>query len=216
MALRIEKHNHPCWGLTGGIGSGKSTVAQIWQKHQNVHLIDADAISRQLTQAHGQALPEIAAQFGTHFIDAQTGGLDRAKMREYIFTHPSARLQLEAIIHPLVHAQINAQIQQSIALGCCAALIDIPLLAQSSEWPKILDKIIVVDCDEQTQIERVKARSQLGEAQILRIIAAQSSRQERLAMADIVIHNQGISLHELEQQIIQVIKGIEAEEPIRK
>lgn len=201
----INTHNHPCWGLTGGIGSGKSTVAKLWQKHQKVHLIDTDAIARALTQAHGAAMADIAEQFGPDFVDA-SGALDRNKMRDLVFRQPAARKQLEAIIHPRVHARVNAEIQRSIALGCEAALIDIPLLAESAQWRQILDKIIVVDCDENTQIARVKARNNLDEAAIRSIIAAQASRQTRLALADVVIHNQGIGLDVLEQHIVRMIE----------
>lgn len=197
MGFVLQKNNHPCWGLTGGIGSGKSTVARIWQAQQNIHLIDTDAMARALTSANGAAIDAIRAEFGAGFIDSQTNALDRARMRELAFTEPAARKRLEAIIHPLIYQQIQEQVALSAARQCQAALLDIPLLTESAFWRKNLDAVVVVDCTRETQIRRVQMRNQLSVETIRNIIASQASRAQRLAIADVVIANDATSLDEL-------------------
>jgi dephospho-CoA kinase len=191
-------------GLTGGIGSGKSTVAQLLVE-QGAGLIDADALSRQSTAAGGAAIADIAQVFGSQFIDA-SGALDRARMRTHCFALPAARKQLEAIIHPLVQSQSQALAARHVQAGKWLVVWDIPLLVESGRWRPVLDRVLVVDCPEQTQIERVIARSHgLGTPMtvpdVRAIMAAQASRAQRLACADIVLFNDGLSLEQLRQEV---------------
>jgi dephospho-CoA kinase len=191
-------------GLTGGIGSGKSTVAQLLVE-QGAGLIDADALSRQSTAANGAAIGEIARVFGSQFID-ENGALDRERMRTHCFALPAARKQLEAIIHPLVQNQSLALATQYIREGKWLVVWDIPLLVESGRWRPTLDRIVVVDCPEQTQIDRVIARAQrqgtsMTAETVRAIMKAQASRTQRLACADIVLFNDGLNLEQLGEQI---------------
>ena len=189
-------------GLTGGIGSGKSTVAGMLAK-LGAAVIDADAISRGLTAAGGAALPEIARQFGTHMIGAD-GALDRSAMRQLVFTDPAARQRLEAIIHPLVGQQTAERAQAALAQGCRVLVHDVPLLVEAGErWRRQLDRVWVVDCEEATQRQRVMARSGLSAAEVQAIIDQQARRQQRLACADGVIRNEGLDLAALREQVQQ-------------
>ena len=197
MALRI--------GLTGGIGSGKSTVAAMLVE-QGAALIDADAISRACTAAGGAALPAIAREFGPQLIAAD-GALDRAAMRELVFRDPGARQRLEAIVHPLVGAETERQARQALAQGRRLLVFDVPLLVESlARWREKVDRIVVVDCEPDTQIARVMARNQLPRAQIEQILAAQATREQRLAAADAVIHNgTGVTLEALRAQVRELV-----------
>ena len=197
MALRI--------GLTGGIGSGKSPVAAMLVE-QGAALIDADAISRACTAAGGAALPAIAREFGPQLIAAD-GALDRAAMRELVFRDPDARQRLEAIVHPLVGAETERQARQALAQGRRLLVFDVPLLVESIErWRQRVDRIVVVDCEPETQIARVMARNQLPRAQVEQILAAQASRAQRLAVADAVIFNGAdVTLQALRAQVRQLV-----------
>ena len=197
MALRI--------GLTGGIGSGKSTVAAMLVE-QGAALIDADAISRACTAAGGAALPAIAREFGPQLIAAD-GALDRDAMRELVFRDPGARQRLEAIVHPLVGAETERQARQALAQGRRLLVFDVPLLVESIErWRQRVDRIVVVDCEPETQIARVMARNQLPRAQVEQILAAQASRAQRLAVADAVIFNGAdVTLQALRAQVRQLV-----------
>ena len=186
-------------GLTGGIGSGKSTVAQFLVQ-RGAALIDADATARSVTAAGGAAIPALRAAFGDGFIDAD-GALDRERMRALAFTDPQAKQRLEAIVHPLVGEEIQARATAAAASGTRCLLFDIPLLVESGRWPRQLDRVLVVDCTPQTQLARVAARSALDTASIERIIAAQAPRMQRLAAADAVLFNDGITLQQLEGQV---------------
>ena len=192
-------------GLTGGIGSGKSTVAQLLCELATPHVgvIDADAISRASSAPQGAAIPLIAAQFGANYIGAD-GALHRERMRQHIFANPQAKARLEAIIHPLVGQEIAAQTQRFIEAGKLCIVFDIPLLVESGHWRRRLDRVLVVDCTADTQIGRVGARSGLAAAEVEKIMAAQASRTQRLAAADIVLCNDGISLDELAALVRQV------------
>lgn len=176
-------------GLTGGIGSGKSTVGQMWVAELGAALIDADAIARTVTGPQGAAMPAIRATFGEDYVDPATGALDRARMRALAFTQPDARAQLEAIVHPLVTLQSNLQVQQAAAAGKALVVFDIPLLVESARWAPRLDAVAVVDCAAQTQIERVMRRSGLAREVVQGIIDSQASRAARRAVADAVIAN---------------------------
>ncbi len=188
-------------GLTGGIGSGKSTVGKILSNRKGFALIDADEISRALTAPNGEAIQDIKKQFGPEFI-ASDQSLNRQRMRELVFSEPEAKKRLEAIIHPRVLERIEQQLNQSSQAGFETALIDIPLLAEShSRWKTRLDAVLVVDCWPQTQIQRVVARSGLDQETVQRIIATQASREERNSLANWIIFNDGLSLDELESKV---------------
>ena len=188
-------------GLTGGIGSGKSTVARMLADMGAV-VVDADAISRSLTAPGGTALPTISATFGKIFLD-NNGALDRARMRDHVFAHPEAKRQLEAIIHPLVLTQTLAAVT---AAGTRTVVLDIPLLTESGHWRQRVDAVLVVDCDEVTQVERVMARNGLEAQAVRSIISAQASRAQRLAIADAVIYNQNLSFVALQSEVFRLGK----------
>lgn len=190
-------------GLTGGIGSGKSTVAQRLQE-RGATLIDADHISRSLTAVGGAALSRIAQTFGADLIDGQ-GALNRARMRELVFADRRARQQLEGILHPLIAEQTNQLHQAAIAADSKLIVHDIPLLVESGHWRGKLDGVLVVDCRESTQIERVMARSGLSLEAVQNIIAAQATRAQRLAAADWVLYNdEGITINSLNAYTDQI------------
>jgi dephospho-CoA kinase len=186
-------------GLTGGIGSGKSTVLQLFAA-LGAAAIDADAISRSVTAAGGAALPHIARLFGQHFIGID-GAMDRVLMREHAYADPNARERLEAIIHPLVGAESARQVQAAHDIGSRCIVFDIPLLVESGRWRQQVDQVVVVDCEVETQIARVVARSALTPRQVEAIIAAQAPRAQRLAAADVVICNEGITLAQLQAEV---------------
>lgn len=189
-------------GLTGGIGSGKTTVAALFQQRGAV-VIDADAISRQVTAPGGAAIAPIALNFGDHFITPD-GALDRPRMREASFSDPQARARLEAIIHPLV-SQETARLEAAAGAAQTRCIVfDIPLLVESQRWRQRVDLVLVVDCPHAVQIDRVMARSALSRAEVEKIIASQASRQKRLRAADIVIFNAGASLEQIAAQVAQL------------
>ncbi len=192
-------------GLTGGIGSGKSTVLATLAS-LGAATIDADAISRATTAAGGAAMPAIAREFGPDFIGPD-GAMDRERMRAEVFARPAARQQLEAIIHPLVGAAIRAEGDRALAEGRRCLVIDIPLLVEGGRWRQALDRVWVVDCLPETQVQRVKARSGLSEDQVRAILAAQASRATRLAAADTVIFNERLSLAQLQDQVREAAAG---------
>ena len=189
-------------GLTGGIGSGKSTVGAMLAQ-QGAVLLDADAISRSLTAAAGAAMPAIAQCFGAQYL-REDGSMDRDRMRALVFQDPQARARLEAIVHPLVASTIDARAAQALAAHARCLVYDIPLLLQSQRWRHRMDKILVIDCSEATQRSRVAARSGIADAELAKIIAAQTSRAQALAAADMVLYNDGISLHELKHCTLQI------------
>ena len=191
-------------GLTGGIGSGKSTVASILAR-AGAAVMDADAISRSLTQPGGRAIPAILAEFGETLISPD-GAMDREAMRALVFTNPSSKRQLEAIVHPLVGQVLQEQSNAAVAAGHACLVYDVPLLVESGDrWRRQVDWVCVVDCEVETQIQRVMARNQLGRADIERIISQQASRQQRLACADAVIFNEGIDLAHLEHLVHEMM-----------
>ena len=191
-------------GLTGGIGSGKSTVASILAR-AGAAVMDADAISRSLTQAGGRAIPAILAEFGETLIGPD-GAMDREAMRVLVFSNPSSKRQLEAIVHPLVGQVLQEQSNAAVATGHACLVYDVPLLVESGDrWRRQVDWVCVVDCEVETQIQRVMARNQLGRADVERIISQQASRQQRLACADAVIFNEGIDLAHLERLVHEMM-----------
>jgi dephospho-CoA kinase len=186
-------------GLTGGIGSGKSTVAQMFAA-RGAAVIDSDAIARSVTAANGSAMPAIAEAFGKEFVTAE-GALDRDQMRALVFSDPSAKQHLEAIVHPLVGMATQAQAQAAIQAGHTLLVFDVPLLVESPRWRKLVDKVLVVDCLESTQIARVMARSGLARDAVQNIIRAQATRAQRLAAADITLFNEGLDLAQLQTAV---------------
>jgi dephospho-CoA kinase len=188
-------------GLTGGIGSGKSTVLQMLAQ-LGAAVIDADAISRSTTASGGAAIAAIIARFGAEFIDAQ-GALDRERMRAHAYADPQARKLLEQIIHPLVAQESARQVQAALDAGLTCIVFDIPLLVESGRWRAQVDRVLVVDCSPQTQVERVVARSGLKPQDVRAIMAVQASRGQRLAAADIVICNEGLSIEQLRDIVAQ-------------
>ncbi|PIM54680.1 dephospho-CoA kinase [Roseateles chitinivorans] len=185
-------------GLTGGIGSGKSTVAAALVELGGALLVDTDAISRSLTAPGGEAMPAIEAQFGARFV-ASNGALDRAAMRELAFHDPKAKQALEAILHPMIGAETARQ--AALAAPGQHVVFDVPLLVESGRWRRLVDRVLVVDCDEATQIARVMARSGLSEAAVRAILAQQATRAQRRAAADAVIHNEGLTLSQLRDEV---------------
>jgi dephospho-CoA kinase len=186
-------------GLTGGIGSGKSTVAALLAQ-LGAAIIDADAIARKLTAPGGLAMPAIAQRFGPDFVTAE-GALDRDRMRALAFTDPGAKQGLEAIIHPLVAEETRHQTQTAESAACRCLVFDVPLLVESASWRQKVDHVLVVDCLAETQITRVMARSGLARAAIESIMAHQSSRLRRLQVADSVIFNHGLTLQGLSAEV---------------
>jgi dephospho-CoA kinase len=182
-------------GLTGGIGSGKSSTTQLFSSF-NVPIIDADVIAWQLTQPHKAALKSIKEHFGDETINPD-GELNRNKLRAIIFSEPEKKQQLENLLHPLIYAEIARQINQ---LNTAYCIVSIPLLVETYKISSIkLDRILVIDCPVELQIQRVKDRSQLSDVQIHAIIAAQSSREQRIAYADDIIDNSKSATHLAEQ-----------------
>ena len=191
-------------GLTGGIGSGKSTVGRVLVAC-GAALIDADAIARQLTAPGGLALAEIARQFGPQIM-APDGSMNRERMRALVFDNSGRKIQLEAIIHPLVSQQALLQSQEAMSAGARCLVFDVPLLVESGRWRQQLDRVLVVDCDEATQVTRVMARNGLARDMVEKIMAAQASRAQRLAAADICLYNEGLSLAALELLVRQLAR----------
>lgn len=183
-------------GLTGGIGSGKSTVARLLQT-RGATVIDADAIARACTQPGGSAMPAVARVFGAEFV-ATDGALDRDRMRAYVFAQPDARAQLEAIVHPLVGQEIA---RQAAASQTRCTVFDVPLLVESPRWRPQLDRVLVVDCTRETQLQRVMARNGWDRATIESILDSQSPREHRLAAADTVIFNDGHEIEHLQREV---------------
>jgi len=173
-------------GLTGGIGSGKSTAAELFVRHGAV-LVDTDALAHRLTGPGGAAMPDIVAAFGPRAA-LPDGALDRAWMRGQAFGDPAQRARLEAILHPMIRAAADAELA---AAAGPYALLAVPLLSGRGGYRERMDRILVVDCSPDCQIDRVMQRSGLTREQVMAIIEAQPKREQRLAMADDVIGNDG-------------------------
>jgi dephospho-CoA kinase len=198
MALRV--------GLTGGIGSGKSTVLAMLAE-LGAAVIDADAISRGTTAAGGGAIAAVAQRFGADFITPE-GALDRERMRAHVYADPQARKELEDIIHPLVGQESARQVEAALAAEARCIVFDIPLLVESGRWRQQLDRVLVVDCLPKTQVARVVQRSGLAPEAVRAIMDAQATREQRLAAADIVICNEGLSMEQLAVQVKEVARGL--------
>ncbi len=173
-------------GLTGGIGSGKSAVAALFAR-LGIAVIDTDEIAHELTRAGGAAIEPIRAAFGPGLIGAD-GALDRSRMRKLVFGDPAQKGKLEAILHPLIRKESSRRVESSD--GAYAILV-VPLLAEGGVDRSRVQRVLVVDCSEAQQIERVMRRSGLSEKEVRDILASQATREERLAIADDVIDNRG-------------------------
>jgi dephospho-CoA kinase len=184
-------------GLTGGIGSGKSTVASMLVL-LGAHLVDTDAIARAMTAPCGAAMPAIEAEFGPSIVTPE-GSMDRARMREIAFLDPKAKKRLEAILHPLIGAECE---RQAVAAAIGQPIVfDVPLLVESRRWRGIVDRVLVIDATEQTQLERVVTRSGWTSDAVRAVIAHQADRASRRAAADAVIYNESLSLEELSSNV---------------
>ncbi len=189
-------------GLTGGIGSGKSTVAGLLAQHGAL-LVDTDAIARELTLPGGAAIEPIRAAFGAAFIDA-SGALDRARMRGHAFNDATAKRRLEAILHPLIGVETERRFDASTSP---VVVFDVPLLVESgTRWRRKVDRVLVVDCLESTQIERVVQRTGWTSESAAAVVVQQVAREARRACADAVIYNQGISLEQLAAEVASLWK----------
>jgi dephospho-CoA kinase len=186
-------------GLSGGIGCGKTTVANMF-RDRGAPIIDTDLIAHQLTATKGAAIQAIAAALGADYIQ-QDGAMDRSKMRSAIFADPEKKRLLESILHPLIFAEVRAQLVEVVAYPY--VIIVVPLLFNSPTYLQLVQRIVVVDCAEPLQIERVAQRSGLSELEVRNIILQQTSREERLLRADVVITNEG-NLAELAAQVERI------------
>ncbi len=185
-------------GLTGGIGCGKTTVADMFGE-LGATLVDTDLIAHSMTVPHGPAMPAILAAFGPQFA-APDGALDRARMRALVFADPAAKARLEAILHPMIR---DAALAAAAAATGPYVIFVVPLLIESGNWRERVTRILAIDCPEQVQIARVMARNGLTEEQVRAIMATQVTRAERLAAADDVIVNDG-KIGELAPQIARL------------
>lgn len=183
-------------GLTGGIGSGKSTVAAMLAA-RGATVIDADAISRHLTSAGGSAMPALRAAFGDAMVDPD-GALDREAMRKLVFADPAAKRRLEALLHPLIGSEA---MRQAAAASGAALVFDVPLLVESSHWRERVDHVLVVDCQPATQVARVASRPGWTHELAERVIGSQTSRAARQAAADAVFFNDGVTLAALDAAV---------------
>ncbi len=187
-------------GLTGGIGSGKSTVSGLLARH-GAAIIDADAIARSVTLAGGAAIPLVAQAFGAGFIGAD-GAMDRDKMRALAYQDTEAKRRLEAIVHPLVGQETSRQAEAAVAAGKRCLVFDVPLLVESRHWRARVDQVLVVDCPRETQVQRVMARNGWQAPAVEAVIASQAGRVQRLACADAVLYNGAeVSLAQLAAEV---------------
>jgi len=185
-------------GLTGGIGSGKSTVAELFVA-AGAALVDTDAIAHELTAPGGAALPELVAAFGPEITDKR-GALDRAAMRRLVFAEPEAKAKLEGILHPLIR---RLAAERCRLAATPYVVLAVPLLVESGNYRQRCDRVLAVDCPESRQIERVMARNGMAENEVKAIMAAQATRQQRLAAADDVVFNDG-GLEALSPQVAEL------------
>jgi dephospho-CoA kinase len=191
-------------GLTGGIGSGKSAVAEEFAR-LGATVVDTDAIAHELTGPGGAAVAEVMRQFGSAFVDA-SGAMNRKRMRDLVFSDAEEKQRLEALLHPMIRAESARRVAAAFAnrSGPYAVLV-VPLLIESPGYRERVGRVLVVDCPEDLQIARVQQRSGLPEGEIRRIIAAQIQREKRLAAADDVINNSE-TIAAMQQQVSRLHK----------
>ena len=185
-------------GLTGGIGSGKTSAADLFAEH-GAAVIDTDAIAHGLTAPGGTALPVLGEVFGPGYLSPE-GGLDRARMRKLVFSDPIARKKLETVLHPMIREEVRARIR---AVTQPYAIVVVPLLLETGAYRELTDRVLVVDAPEEEQVARAARRSNLGENEVRDIMAAQMPRAERLARADDVLTNDRGLAH-LRRQVAQL------------
>ena len=196
--MHIQNAPYFSVGLTGGIGCGKSTVADLFAA-RGASIVDTDQIAHSLTAPNGAAMPALVAAFGADYADAR-GALDRKKMRELVFSDAAAKAKLEAILHPRIS---QATLTAAAEATGSYVIFAVPLLVESGGWVERVDRVLVIDCLESLQVARVMARNGLSEEQVKAIMATQATRAMRLAAADDVIDNNG-DLAALEPQIAQL------------
>ncbi|MDM0106504.1 dephospho-CoA kinase [Variovorax sp. J22R24] len=184
-------------GLTGGIGSGKSTVASMLVS-LGAKLVDTDAIARSVAEPRGAAMPALEAEFGQSIL-AEDGGMDRARMRSLVFADIQAKKRLESILHPLIGAECERQ--AAAAASGQAIVFDVPLLVESGRWRAIVDRVLVIDATEETQLRRVLTRSGWASEAVRAVIAQQAERAHRRAAADAVIFNENLAMPELASEV---------------
>jgi dephospho-CoA kinase len=184
-------------GLTGGIGSGKSTVATMLVS-LGAKLVDTDAIARSVAEPQGAAMPALEAEFGRSIL-AEDGGLDRARMRGLVFADAQVKRRLEAILHPLIGAECERQAATAAARQ--PIVFDVPLLVESRRWRAIVDRVLVIDATEETQLSRVVTRSGWTSEAVRAVITQQADRVQRRAAADAVIFNEDLSMQELASDV---------------
>jgi dephospho-CoA kinase len=208
--IKALKGKIPLIGLTGGIGSGKTAVSDLLGGC-GAGIIDTDKISHQITAPGGKAIPLITKAFGSDFIDPQ-GALDRPKMRVLVFEDPSSRQVLEKITHPLIQQEALKQALELAKSGVPYLVFVVPLLIESGFWTKLIDYLVVVDCPEETQIQRVMHRNNMTRSDVENILKAQTSRNARLATANAVIENLGsldelkLAVLKLHQQLLKILE----------
>ena len=186
-------------GLTGGIGSGKSTVAALLVAHGAI-LVDTDAIAHAMTAPGGPAMASLRLRFGDEVANAD-GALDRARMRSLVFADPDAKRALEAILHPMIGVEAQRQATAAETTGDGVVVLDVPLLTESSHWRARCQRILVIDCSAEVQVQRVIARSDWNADQVQRVIDQQASRERRRAIADAVIFNDTLSRDTLAAEV---------------
>ena len=185
-------------GLTGGVGSGKSTIAAMLTAC-GAAIIDADAIAHRLTDTGGAAIEAVRESFGTEAIAAD-GSLDRARMRARVFSDSAALRRLESLLHPMIRAVMRERGAELIAGGSPYVVYVVPLLVETGNWRGNVDRVLLIDCSEATQMARVCARSGLDEKMARKIIASQATRQQRLSVADDVLLNEA-PLDQIERNV---------------
>jgi dephospho-CoA kinase len=203
--LKALKGLMPLVGLTGGIGSGKTAVSDMLRA-LGAGVIDTDLISHQITAPGGEAIPFITKMFGMELINSQ-GALNRPKMRALVFSDPKARYSLEQITHPLIQQEAAKQAFELAKSGAPYLVFVVPLLIESGLWIRLIDHLVVLDCPEETQIQRVMHRSNMTRADVENVLKAQTSRDTRIAAANAVIENQG-SLDELKPKVLKLHQEI--------
>ncbi len=204
-------------GLTGGIGSGKSTVAEAFAAF-GVTVVDTDAIAHELSSAQGGAIPEIVAAFGAGVLRPD-GALDRAAMRRLVFSDSAAKGRLEAILHPMIRRESEKRCRN--AVNSPYVVLVVPLLVENESYGQLVDRVLVIDCEESAQIARVVARSGLAEEEVRAIMAVQATRAERLAAADdVLVNDQGreilrVRVADLHRQYLALARGESGENALQ-